>query len=171
MLHGTTLYKEIQNQENKGEVASYIPELAKVDPNKFGICLSTIDHKQMSIGDADERFSIQSIAKVFALSLAYKNAGNDLWKRVGVEPSGTPFNSLVQLESDLGIPRNPFINAGAIVICDILQSQLKNPKKELLDFIRILANNPEIEYCKSIAESEKSEGFRNTALINFIKSY
>ena len=84
------LYKEIQNQENKSEVSSYIPELAKVDPNKFGICLSTIDHKQMSIGDADERFSIQSIAKVFALSLAYKNAGNDLWKRVGVEPSGKP---------------------------------------------------------------------------------
>jgi len=165
------LYLEISDQENIGNVASYIPELAKVDPDKFGICLSTIDNQQFSIGDADEKFSIQSIAKVFALSLAYKNADGELWERVGVEPSGTPFNSLVQLESDLGIPRNPFINAGAIVICDILQSQLKDPKKELLDFIRKISNNPGIDYCRSIAESEKSQGFRNIALINFIKSF
>ena len=165
------LYSEIKKQENIGNVASYIPELAKVDPDKFAISLSSLDHNQISVGDAEEKFSIQSIAKVFALSLAYRNADSDLWKRVGVEPSGTPFNSLVQLESDQGIPRNPFINAGAIVICDILQSQLKDPKVELLHFIRMVANNPNLEYCSSIAESEKSEGFRNVALINFIKSF
>ncbi len=88
-----------------------------------------------------------------------------------MEPSGTPFNSLVQLEYDEGIPRNPFINAGALIISDVLVSHLNNPKKELLQFIRKLSGNPELKYCSRIAESEKSMGYRNAVLINLMKDF
>jgi glutaminase len=165
------IYSDIKLKENPGRVASYIPELATVDPDKFGVFLTTIDNQQYSVGDWHEKFSLQSIAKVFSLSLAYKMLGGDIWRRVGVEPSGNPFNSLVQLEHDKGVPRNPFINAGAIVICDILQSSLAHPKVELLEFVRDISDNPNIDYCPIIAESEKSQGFRNVALINFIRSF
>lgn len=165
------IYTEIKLSENPGHVASYIPELSTVDPEKFGVYLTTTTNQQYAVGDCYEKFSIQSIAKVLSLSLAYKMLGGIIWHRVGVEPSGTPFNSLVQLERDEGIPRNPFMNAGAIVICDILQSNLKFPKVELLDFIRDVSDNPTIEYCPVIANSEKSQAFRNVALINFIRSF
>lgn len=157
--------------ENLGNVAFYIPELSNVNPNHFGVHLATTKNKQYAVGDSEIQFSIQSIAKVLALTLAYKHKGGECWERVGVEPSGTPFNSLVQLEYEHGIPRNPFINAGAIVICDILISLFDNPKKELLNFIRNLAQNPTIEFNKTIVESEKSTGFRNAALINLMKDF
>lgn len=157
--------------ENPGALADYIPELGHVDPEKLGVHLTTVACDQYSVGDSDERFSIQSIAKVLSLSLAYQLEGGEIWKRVGVEPSGTAFNSLVQLEADRGIPRNPLINAGAIVVCDILVSRLSNPKQELIEYIRKLGDNPDIDYCPSLAESEKATGFRNAALINFIKSF
>lgn len=154
-----------------GEVASYIPELGNINPNKFGVHLTTIDDKAYCFGDSDEKFSIQSIAKVLSLTLAYKLEGGNLWKRVGVEPSGTAFNSLVQLESNKGIPRNPLINAGALVISDVLISLLKAPKKEFLQFVRGIANNPKIDYSPKIVKSEKSTGYRNAALVNLMKSY
>ncbi len=165
------VFEQIQSTENKGEKASYIPELAKVNSENFGVHLLTINSKQFGIGNFREKFSIQSIAKVFSLSLAYKLLGEKLWDRLGVEPSGTSFNSLVQLENDNGIPRNPFINAGAIVISDILLSHLENPKEDLLDFIRSLSKNKEINYSATISASEKSIGYRNVALCNFIKSF
>lgn len=157
--------------DNKGNVASYIPELSKIDANKFGVCLTTTEGKQFVYGDYQESFSIQSIAKVLSLSLAYTILGEQVFTRVGVEPSGAAFNSLSQLESENGIPRNPLINSGAIVICDILCSELKNPKKELLEFIRTIANSKTIEYCSIIAKSEKETGYRNYALINYLKSF
>lgn len=165
------VFEQIQNTEDKGEKASYIPELEKVNSENFGVHISTINSKQFGIGNFREKFSIQSIAKVFSLTLAYKLLGEKLWDRLGVEPSGTSFNSLVQLENDNGIPRNPFINAGAIVISDILISHLDNPKEDLLDFIRSLSKNKEINYSPKIAASEKSVGYRNVALCNFIKSF
>lgn len=172
-------YKEIIDQiftstlqiENKGELAGYIPELANVNPQKFGVYIKTIDEEEYGIGDFEERFSIQSIAKVLSLSLAFKLLGEKIWERVGVEPSGTPFNSLIQLEREKGIPRNPFNNSGAIVICDILLSQLSNPKEDFLDFVRDISNNPDLNYSRKIAESEKSVGYRNVALCNYIKSF
>ena len=100
------VYNEIINEENKGKVASYIPELAKVDPSNFGIHLTTVDGNEYGVGNCNDKFSIQSISKVLSLSLAYKLIGDKIWDRVGVEPSGNSFNSLVQLETDLGIPRN-----------------------------------------------------------------
>ena len=161
----------LSKKKIKGKVASYIPELGKIDPNKFGVHLTTTNNEHYSIGDANEKFSIQSISKVLALTLAYKIEGEKLWERVGVEPSGTPFNSIIQLEYNNGIPRNPFINSGAIVICDILISHLKNPKNEFLDFVRELSGNPTLNYSSKIAESEKITGFKNSALVNFMKSF
>lgn len=163
-------YKIVEG-ENNGNIASYIPELLKVDSNKFGVCLTSKEGNQFAYGDYKESFSIQSIAKVLSLSLAYNLLGEQIFKRVGVEPSGAAFNSLSQLETENGIPRNPLINSGAIVICDILCSELKDPKKELLEFIRLVANSKTIEYSSKIAKSEKETGFRNYALINYLKSF
>ena len=165
------IYQEVLAGNNAGKTASYIPELSKVSPDKFGVCLSTIDGKQYKAGDCQEKFSIQSIAKVLSLSLAYQILGENIWTRVDVEPSGTAFNSLVQLETESGIPRNPFINAGAIVVCDILCSHLNSPHEDLLKFIQNLVQNPDIQYSKRIAASEKSEGYRNYALVNFLRSF
>lgn len=165
------LADEIRAGENQGKIATYIPELGKVDVNKFAISMITCQDEHFSAGDCSEPFSIQSCAKVLSLTLAYKSLGEELWKRVDVEPSGNPFNSLVQLESDNGIPRNPFINAGAIVICDVLTSLYDDPKAALLDFIRSLSENKHIEYDAAIAASEHQTGFRNKALVNFIRSF
>ncbi len=165
------IYQTIHNQENVGQVASYIPELSKVDPNNFGVCLRTIENEIFGVGDWKTKFSIQSISKVLSLSLAYKILGDSIWKRVGVEPSGNPFNSLIQLETDNGIPRNPLINAGAMVICDILISHTENATNDFLQFVRKICSNNNINYSESIAQSEKATGYRNIALCNFIKSF
>lgn len=154
-----------------GQVANYIPELSKVNPNKFGVHLTTINKKHVGFGDFNEKFSIQSISKVLALTLAYTIEDERLFKRVGVEPSGTPFNSLFQLEADNGIPRNPLINAGAIVISDVLVSHLKNPKNDFIKFVQQVSGNSEISYCDRIVASEKSCGFRNIALVNLMKTF
>lgn len=166
-----TIYSSLEKLKKHGEVATYIPELAKVDPNKFGVHITTIDNQHFSIGDSNEKFSIQSIAKVLSLTLAYKKGGEKIWERLGVEPSGTAFNSLVQLEYDKGIPRNPLINAGAIVICDILVSYFEDPKTEFLNFIRDISGNPFIDFCSRIAESEKKTGYKNVALVNLMRSF
>ena len=165
------IYSEFSKVKDEGSVANYIPELSKVDPNRFGVQLTTVGGDKFAFGDWDVRFSIQSIAKVFSYVLAYSRIKSELWERVGVEPSGTAFNSLVQLENDKGIPRNPFINAGAIVICDILVSQLDSPKEEVLSFIRELSGIDSINFNTSVAESERTSGYINMALVNFMKSF
>ncbi len=163
--------RQLNETEDLGEVATYIPELRNVDPTKFGVHLTTISQQHYQFGDADEKFSIQSIAKVLSLVLAYKQEGEKLWERVGVEPSGTSFNSLFQLEFGKGIPRNPLINSGALVISDILVSHLKNPKADFIAFVRSISGNPDVDYCPRIAESEKLTGHRNAALVNLMKSF
>ncbi len=155
----------------KGCVSKTIPELEKVNPDKFGIHLNTIDNQNFSIGDSNEKFSIQSISKALSVALACSFLGENTWKRVWVEPSGNPFNSLVQLEYEKGIPRNPFINAGALVIADMLVTHLKNPKADFLAFVREIANSPNLEYDLKVAQSEKETGYRNAALTNFLKSF
>ena len=165
------VYKKVNDVEDKGKVASYIPELKKVDPEKFGVYISTLEGFNFGNGDCYDRFSIQSISKVLSLTLSYSILGEKIWKRVDVEPSGNAFNSLVQLENDKGIPRNPFINAGALVISDILLSNLKNPKEDFLTFVRSITQNSEINYSPSVVASEKSVGYKNVALCNLIKSF
>ena len=118
------IYQEILPYSQKGKQADYIPALAKVNPDQYGMCLHTVTGEEYAFMQADVKFSIQSISKVFSLAMCLSLKGESLWQRVGKEPSGTAFNSLVQLEIEKGIPRNPFINAGAIVLSDILLSSL-----------------------------------------------
>lgn len=165
------IYDQLQQVENTGHVADYIPELAHINPNHFGVHLTTVEGENYAFGDSNVRFSIQSIAKVFSFVLAYSRVKSNIWERMDLEPAGTPFNSLVQLEHDKGIPRNPFINAGAIVVCDILVTELASPKENILAFIRSLSGNNSIDYNEVVAHSEKKTGFRNYALINLMKSF
>ena len=157
--------------DRSGQIATYIPQLGSVDPDKFGIHLTKIDGTEFGVGDNDERFSIQSITKVLLLARAKREIGSELKHRVGVEPSGDPFNSLVQLEYEKGVPRNPMINAGAIVICDILTELVDDPKTDYLQFVRQLAGCESIEYDQSVAESEATCGFRNRSIIHLMKSF
>src|SRR3954454_13310934 len=158
---------------DRGTVATYIPELANVDTGQFGIAV--VDHEGhiATGGDADTHFSIQSISKVFTLTLALGMAGDRLWRRVGREPSGTPFNSIVQLEYEKGIPRNPFINAGAIAVTDVILSghEPRVALGEILRFLQFLADDPSITIDKAVAASEQRTGFRNVALANYMKSF
>lgn len=165
------IYNEVKSLESKGEIADYIPELAKINPDKFGVSLVDSAGNIFEVGDTKETFSIQSISKVLTTAIIFAKKGNKLWKRVGFEPSGDPFNSLIQLEYENGIPRNPFINAGALVIADLMLDYFDNPKKHFLDFVRVLADNPTIQVNEKIVLSEAEHGFRNAALVNFIKSY
>lgn len=161
----------LQAVEDRGIVAAYIPELAKVDKRKFGIHLIDSSKNNFSAGDAEDSFSIQSISKVLSLAQAIGKVGDKLWKRVGVEPSGDPFNHLSLLEMENGIPRNPLINAGALVVCDVLISHLDNPKDDFLSYVRRIANEPEIHYDEKVALSEKRTGFNNYAAAYLLKSY
>jgi glutaminase len=158
---------------DRGEVAQYIPELARVDPAAFGLAVADVDGTIVVGGDADAPFSIQSVSKVFTLTLALGLVGDRLWRRVGREPSGNPFNSIVQLERERGVPRNPFINAGAIAVTDVILSghQPREALGEILRFFQFLAQDPSITIDKSVADSEKRTGFRNAALANYMKSF
>ncbi|WP_326536049.1 glutaminase [Pseudorhodoferax sp.] len=155
----------------EGQVASYIPALARVDGRRFGLALVTADGQEAVAGDGAMPFSIQSISKVFTLTLAMQHLGEALWERIGREPSGTAFNSLVQLEFEQGRPRNPFINAGAIAVADRLVSLFGGrAKAELLALMTALAGEP-IAFDEEVAASEAATGFRNLALANFMKSF
>ncbi|SON58193.1 Thermolabile glutaminase [Hartmannibacter diazotrophicus] len=164
---------DMAQRTDRGAVASYIPELARVDPNQFGICVVTNDGKVVAGGDADVPFSIQSVSKVFTLTLALGLVGDTLWKRVGREPSGNAFNSIVQLEHENGVPRNPFINAGAIAVTDAVlgHHQPRETLGEILRFIRHLADDEAITIDQTVARSETENGFRNAALANFMRAH
>jgi len=153
----------------QGHVASYIPALARVRGDQFGIALVTRDGIEATAGDADTLFSIQSVSKVFSLTLCLQGIGEELWQRVGLEPSGNPFNSLVQLESEQGKPRNPFINAGAIVIADGLVG-LGCSDRDLVAMLSDLSGEP-VDIDEEVAASEAESGFRNQALAYFMKSF
>ena len=118
-----TLIAGQQGFYSQGKVADYIPALAEVSAKKMGVCVTTIDGKTAGAGDYQEPFSIQSISKVFGLVMAMNRIGDDLWQRVNMEPSGQPFNSIIQLEWEKGIPRNPVINAGALLVADVLTTR------------------------------------------------
>lgn len=163
------IYLEIRPYEKMGKQADYIPALAKINPNQFGMCLESVSGEVYPFMQSDTRFSIQSITKVFALALSLSLKGEDLWKRVGKEPSGTAFNSLVQLEVERGIPRNPFINAGAIVLTDILLTELKDPDNEFITFVRALCGSDSVNYNMEVAVSEREKGYLNAAIANMLK--
>jgi len=166
---------EVQPLLGRGQVADYIPPLARVPLDRFAMVVQTVGNEVFAVGDTSERFSIQSIAKVFSLTLAMRLDGDGIWKRVGREPSGTAFNSLVQLEVERGIPRNPFINAGALVILDSILGHHGNGKRDgedlILEFVRQAASNPAIGYDLAVAEAERAAAHRNRALAHFLKSF
>jgi glutaminase len=164
---------EMAQRADRGAVASYIPELARVDPRRFGLVVIDAAGHVSAAGDADVPFSIQSISKVFTLTLALGKAGDRLWRRVGREPSGSAFNSIVQLEHERGIPRNPFINAGAIAVTDLILSghQPREALGEILRFLQFLAGDSSIVIDDAVAKSEQRTGFRNAALANYMKSF
>ena len=162
---------QVRGDFGKGKVASYIPALQRVPPNKFGMAIATVDGEAFGIGDAEEPFSIQSISKVFTLSMALNTVGPDLWQRVGREPSGDPFNSLVQLEHERGVPRNPFINAGALVVTDCITTQAAMSKRQIIDFARQRSGNAGLRYDVEVARSEKDHGHLNAAMAHFLKSH
>lgn len=154
-----------------GAVAEYIPALARVPPRQFGIAVATVDGGLHRAGDADVAFSIQSISKLFALTLALQREGDALWQRVGREPSGTPFNSLVLLERERGIPRNPFVNAGALVITDVLCRRYLQPERAVLEFVHRLLARSSVGIDAEVARSERQHSDRNAAIAHFMRSF
>jgi glutaminase len=167
------IYRKMAARNDRGKVAGYIPQLACVDPNEFGISLIMQDGTKYSAGCANTLFSIQSISKVFTLTIALGKLGDEIWTRVGREPSGDPFNSIVQLEHEAGRPRNPFINAGAIVIADAIMmgNEPKEALAEILQFIRFVADDDSIGIDEKVVKSELLNGSRNASLANFMASF
>jgi glutaminase len=154
-----------------GKVADYIPALTTVDGSRCAIAFATLGGEIHAAGDADIPFSIQSISKVFGLVLAMQRMGDSLWQRVGMEPSGQPFNSIVQLEWEHGIPRNPFINAGAILVADTLVSHFSSSRQAFLSFVRRLAGSERCDVNEEVLASETRHGSRNAALAHLMKSF
>lgn len=163
--------EEVRPLVGQGRAAEYIPPLARVPRDRFGMVVRTVDGEVFAVGDAGERFSIQSIAKVFGLTLAMRLEGDAVWKRVGREPSGSAFNSLVQLEVEHGIPRNPFINAGALVVLDLILSHQPDGVDLVLDFVRHAGAESPVGYDAAVAAAERATGHRNRALAHFLKSF
>ncbi|MCX5083747.1 glutaminase [Streptomyces sp. NBC_00401] len=162
---------EIEQTPGRGRPADYIPALAACDPRRFGMAIAELDGTVYGVGDWQQPFSTQSLTKVFTLALVLAREGDELWEHVGREPSGNPFNSLVQLEYENGIPRNPFINAGALVVTDRLQTQTGDAAGILLEFLRAESGNPELAFDRDVASSEAAHGDRNAALGHFMASY
>jgi glutaminase len=164
---------DMRGRRDRGRVADYIPELAHVDPDQFGIAVALPDGTVHAAGDAEQPFSIQSVSKVFTLAIALGRFGDGLWARVGREPSGHAFNSILQLETEAGVPRNPFINAGAIVVTDAILSghQPKDLLSEILDFVRDAAGDNDIHINRAVAASEEATGARNRALAEFMAAH
>ncbi len=162
--------QETAQATDRGKVATYIPELGLIDPAQFGIAVALPDGSTFAAGDATVPFSIQSISKVFMLAIALGRLGDQLWQRVGREPSGLAFNSILQLEREKGIPRNPFVNAGAIAVTDAVLSghRPKDVLGELIRFIRMAAEDDDIHINKSVAASEQATAHRNIALAEFM---
>jgi glutaminase len=155
-----------------GKVATYIPELAGADPSHVGIAAVTPAGGLYSAGDADVPFTLQSISKVITLIMALMEAGEEaVFARVGMEPTGDAFNSIIRLETlPEHKPLNPFINAGAIAIADMIPGDSFEARLErVLRFVRLLAGNEAISVNKKVAHSEWATGHRNRALAYFMK--
>lgn len=156
-----------------GEVASYIPELARAQRDNLGICVYTTDNDEFLAGDHETKFTIQSISKIVALMLALMDNGEEyVFEKVGVEPTADSFNSIVSLETkNFHRPLNPMINSGAIAVISMIGGDSRYEAIErILRFIRKIAGNDEININEEVYLSEKETGNRNRALAYFMKS-
>jgi glutaminase len=169
----TQAYEVALPHVGKGKVADYIPALACVDPTQLGIALALPDGTMHVAGDADTAFSIQSVSKVFTLAMALRRLGSDLWSSVGREPSGSAFNSIVQLESEQGVPRNPFINAGALATTDRLIDGRDETSviDDIVRFMRARADDASVSIDEIVARSESQTGARNRSLAHFMAAF
>ncbi|OED38567.1 glutaminase [Chromatiales bacterium (ex Bugula neritina AB1)] len=165
--------QSIQHAIGVGKVADYIPALARVPADKFGAAIVTVSGEKAFFGDAREPFSIQSISKVFAITAALNRFEQQIWERVGHEPSGNAFNSIVQLEKEHGIPRNPFINARALVVTDaLLEGQTTTDcSNQMLELVQLLADDDTIAVDNEVAQSERDTSHRNAGLAHFMRSF
>jgi glutaminase len=161
---------DVSAYRGQGTVAPHIPALAKADPTKLGIALALADGSVFVAGDADQDFSIQSISFVFALPIALRHLTSSLWNYVGREPSGLPVNSIVQLELEKGHPRNPLINAGAIVVCDRLMGTrgADQAAEEFCDFLSERCRTPGLSIDESLAMSDSQAGAFNRSIANLL---
>lgn len=158
----------------QGHVATYIPELANRDPNKIGICLLTEDGSTYSAGDYLDRFTMQSVVKPFILLLALMDSGIEKVRAlVGVEATGKPFDAFNYSDQALtGAHINPMINTGAIALCTLIHGDSYEEKfYRLLEFVRTLSDNPNLEVDESVYQSEKTTGNKNRALVYMLKAY
>ncbi|MBQ1619638.1 MAG: glutaminase A [Oscillospiraceae bacterium] len=154
---------------SQGAVADYIPELAKADPNKLGLCIFTNDGQKVFCGDVDQRFTIQSISKVISLATALQHRGFDkVFSKVMMEPSGDAFNSILKLDIASNRPYNPMINAGAIEVVSMLTTHFTF--EQLLEYTRLLCKDPDIVLDEAVYESEKLTGDRNRAIAYLLRS-
>lgn len=155
--------------------ASYIPELANVDSSLFSISAVTTEGKIFSSGDSDAYLSMQSMSKVVSLACAIDNFGaSEVFSRVGMEPCAEPFNSIMKLEIASNVPLNPFINSGAIVICEMIADRYEDASMDhILLFASRMAGRPQdrqLAVNQRIYRSESSTADRNRALAYFMRS-
>lgn len=162
---------EVRPLAAEGKVAQYIPALARIDPARFAMVVRTADGQEFATGDADTPFSIQSVSKLFSLAIAMETLGDDIWTRVDREPSGMRFNSIIQLETERGIPRNPFINAGAIAVTDALMTALPDWPEALARELRLLSGTPDLGFDEEVRASEIETGDLNRAMGFILKAH
>ena len=164
---------EISSSDDWGEATRQIEPLSRVDTRQFGIAILTRNGDMVCGGDADTPFSIQSISKVFSLELVLEAHGDDLWDRVGRDPSGDPFNSVIDLERQKGHPRNPFINAGALIVVDMLLDS-RAPGEEVqavVNFVERLLDGEDFGFDEEVAKSDDEAGSLNRAMLNISKHF
>lgn len=153
------------------ELLERVRAAAAPDDDEFGFALATVDGELSGIGEWQRPFPIQSISKVFALTLVIAHGGQAIWKRVGREPSGHQFNSLVQVEYDQGVPRNPFINAGALVVTDELLGLTGDACGAVIELVRDQGENQAIDVDPEVAAAQAANGDRNAALAHLLASF
>ncbi|MFI8344018.1 glutaminase [Streptomyces sp. NPDC085639] len=171
-----SLFEQITRAANPaalggGHVVGHMPAPTTTDPTRFGFAVADLTAQVCGTGDWQVPFPIQSLSKLFTLAMVLASDGDNIWSRVGKEPSGSPFNSLTQLERDRGIPRNPFVNAGALVLTDRLISLTGHACEALRTFLREESGNPALNFDMRIARSEQRHGHRISALAHLLADY
>lgn len=164
-----SIHERLSAEPLTGQLPTYVPELAMVPPERFGIHLASCEGEDVHVGDSGIPFSAQSISKVFSLAMAFSLEGERLWERIGVESTGASYNSVAMLEQLNGYPRNPFVNAGALVLSDIILSRLPDPEAAFLGFVRALSGSITLDSDAVMAASEERVGFMNAAIANVLK--